>query len=71
MILIHIPFFYGNESFEEEIGGALKEKTLVGLGLDINAYIFKEELILSHGKKDFSFKLELPQDSGSNYFLFL
>ncbi|SEG04835.1 ATP-binding protein [Algoriphagus boritolerans] len=62
--------FYGNESFEEEIGGALKEKTLVGLGLDINAYIFKEELILSHGKKDFSFKLELPQDSGSNYFLF-
>ncbi|MFN3998390.1 ATP-binding protein [Algoriphagus sp.] len=62
--------FYGNESFEEEIGESLKEKTLVGLGLDINAYIFKEELVLTHGKKDFSFKLELPQDSGSNYFLF-
>lgn len=62
--------FYANESFEEEIGGSLKDKTLVGLGLDINAYIFKEELILSHNKKDYSFKLELPQDSGSNYFLF-
>jgi len=62
--------FYANESFEEEIGETLKERTLVGFGLDINAYIFKEELILSHGQKDFSFKLELPQDSGSNYFLF-
>lgn len=62
--------FYANESFEEEIGESLKDKTLVGLGLDINAYIFKEELILSHKKKDYSFKLELPQDSGSNYFLF-
>jgi PAS domain S-box-containing protein len=62
--------FYGNQSFEEEIGATLKEKTLVGLGLDINAYIFKEELVLTHGKKDFSFKLELPQASGSNYFLF-
>ncbi len=62
--------FYANESFEEELGESLKERTLVGLGLDINAYIFKEELILSHGKKDYSFKLELPQDSGSNYFLF-
>lgn len=62
--------FYANESFEEEIGETLKERTLVGLGLDINAYIFKEELILSHGQRDFSFKLELPQDSGSNYFLF-
>jgi PAS domain S-box-containing protein len=62
--------FYGNESFEDEIGESLKERTLVGLGLDINAYIFKEELVLTHGKKDFSFKLELPQDSGSNYFLF-
>jgi PAS domain S-box-containing protein len=62
--------FYANESFEEEIGKSLKERNLVGLGLDINAYIFKEELILSHRKKDYSFKLELPQDSGSNYFLF-
>jgi PAS domain S-box-containing protein len=62
--------FYANESFEEEIGEGLKDRTLVGLGLDINAYIFKEELILSHHKKDYSFKLQLPQDSGSNYFLF-
>lgn len=62
--------FYANESFEEEIGNKLTDRTLVGLGLDISAYIFKEELVLTHERKDFSFKLELPQDSGSNYFLF-
>lgn len=62
--------FYTNEAFDEKIGDSLKERNLVGLGLDINAYIFKEELILSHGQKEFSFRLELPQDSGSNYFLF-
>lgn len=62
--------FYANESFEEEIGKTLTDRTLVGLGLDISAYIFKEELMLTHERKDFSFKLELPQDSGSNYFLF-
>ncbi len=62
--------FYANESFEEQLGESLADRSLVGLGLDINAYIFKEELILSHGRKDYSFKLELPQDSGSNYFLF-
>ena len=62
--------FYANESFEDQIGETLKDRSLVGMGLDINAYIFKEELILSHDKKDYSFKLELPQDSGSNYFLF-
>lgn len=62
--------FYGNESFENQIGESLEERNLVGLGLDINAYIFKEELILAHGDKDYSFRLELPQESGSNYFLF-
>ena len=62
--------FYGNESFENQIGESLEERSLVGLGLDITAYIFKEELILSHEQKDFSFHLELPQESGSNYFLF-
>ena len=62
--------FYANESFEVLIGESLSDRTLVGLGLDITAYIFKEELILSHQKKDYSFKIELPQDSGSNYFLF-
>ena len=62
--------FYANESFEEFIGESLKERNLVGLGLDINAYIFKEELILTHGDKDYSFRLELPQESSSNYFLF-
>jgi PAS domain S-box-containing protein len=62
--------FYCNEAFEERIGDSLKERNLVGLGLDINAYIFKEELVLSYNQKDYSFRLELPQDSGSNYFLF-
>lgn len=62
--------FYANESFEEQIGETLVDRSLVGLGLDINAYIFKEELIITHEKNDYSFKLELPQDSGSNYFLF-
>lgn len=62
--------FYGNESFEETIGESLSDRSLVGLGLDINAYIFKEELVLTHSKKEYSFKLELPQDNGSNYFLF-
>ena len=62
--------FYANESFEEQIGESLKEKSLVGLGLDINAYIFKEELILTHEGKDYAFRIELPQESSSNYFLF-
>lgn len=62
--------FYANEAFEEQVGESLTDRSLVGLGLDINAYIFKEELILSHNKKDYSFRLELPQDSGANYFLF-
>lgn len=62
--------FYTNEAFDEKIGDSLPERNLVGLGLDINAYIFKEELVLTHGQKEYSFRLELPQDSGSNYFLF-
>ncbi|MBN7815778.1 ATP-binding protein [Algoriphagus pacificus] len=62
--------FYANDSFENQIGQDLQEKTLAGLGLDINAYIFKEELILTHDGKDYSFRLELPHENGSNYFLF-
>jgi len=62
--------FYANESFEEQIGESLKERNLVGLGLDIKAYIFKEELILTHEGKDYAFRIELPQESSSNYFLF-
>ena len=66
------PFniFYANEAFEESIGSTLENRTLAGLGLDINAYIFKEELILTYDEKHFGFRLELPQDSASNYFLF-
>ncbi|MBN3583506.1 response regulator [Algoriphagus aestuarii] len=62
--------FYANEAFENQIGESLQEKTLAGLGLDINAYIFKEELILNHNGKEFSFRLELPYESSANYFLF-
>ncbi len=62
--------FYANEAFEEAIGHSLEHRTLAGLGLDINAYIFKEELILTYDEKYFGFRLELPQDSASNYFLF-
>ncbi len=62
--------FYANESFEEQLGNSLTERNLVGLGLDINAYIFKEELIIAHFGKDFSFRLELPNETGSDYFLF-
>jgi PAS domain S-box-containing protein len=62
--------FYANEAFEAQIGSVLKERSLAGLGLDINAYIFKEELILTYEGTDYEFKLELPEDSASNYFLF-
>ncbi len=62
--------FYANEAFENSIGETLENRTLAGLGLDINAYIFKEELVLTYAEKDFGFRLELPQDSASNYFLF-
>lgn len=62
--------FYANEAFENAIGNTLENRTLAGLGLDINAYIFKEELILTHNEKYFGFRLELPQNSVSNYFLF-
>ena len=62
--------FYANEAFEKAIGNTLENRTLAGLGLDINAYIFKEELILTYDEKHFGFRLELPQNSASNYFLF-
>ncbi|GMQ29810.1 ATP-binding protein [Algoriphagus confluentis] len=62
--------FYGNETFENHIGEGLSDRSLVGLGLDITSYIFKEELVLTFEDKDYSFHLELPHESGSNYYLF-
>ncbi len=62
--------FYSNVLFDQLIGQHLQENNLVGLGLDINSYIFKEELIISFQGKEYSFQLELPQENGSNYFLF-
>jgi len=44
--------FYSNESFEESIGSSLNEKSLIGLGLDISNYIFKEELQLVHDGRE-------------------
>ncbi|WP_339866501.1 ATP-binding protein [uncultured Algoriphagus sp.] len=64
------PIFYSNRAFEDQIGSSLIEKSLVGLGLDISSFIFKEELALSHGGNEYDFKIELPQDSSTNYFLF-
>lgn len=62
--------FYTNVAFYKDIGQFLEEKTLVSLGLDINSYIFNEELIVDFQEKEFVFNLELPQENGSNYFLF-
>jgi PAS domain S-box-containing protein len=62
--------FYTNEAFDKTIGVKLADKTLVGLGLDINSYIFSEELIISFQEQEFVFNIELPQENGSNYFLF-
>ena len=62
--------FYTNEAFDKTIGDKLEDKTLVGLGLDINSYIFSEELIVSFLEQEFVFNSELPQENGSNYFLF-
>ena len=62
--------FYSNQVFENLIGQFLDERSLVGLGLDINSYIFNEELILHFMGVDYTFNLELPQENASNYFLF-
>jgi len=62
--------FYGNELFENEIGEKLEQRNLVGLGLDVNSYIFKEELIINHKGQEYTFSLELPHENDSNYFLF-
>jgi hypothetical protein len=39
--------FYTNVAFDKGIGQFLEDKTLVGLGLDINSYIFNEELMVN------------------------
>lgn len=62
--------FYANELFEKEIGEKLEQRNLVGLGLDVNSYIFKEELVLEVQQQEYSFLLELPHENESNYFLF-
>jgi len=66
------PFtiFYSNASFESQIGKNLKEKSLIGLGLDINASLFKEELTFTFNGQEFWFKMDLPQDSDRGYLLF-
>ncbi|MFC5625022.1 ATP-binding protein [Algoriphagus winogradskyi] len=64
------PIFYTNKAFEDQIGANLTDRSLVGLGLDISSFIFKETLELSHDGNEYNFQIELPQDSSTNYFLF-
>lgn len=49
--------FYSNQAFENLIGQFLEEKSLVGLGLDINSYIFNEEMILNFMGVEYTFFL--------------
>ena len=64
------PIFYSNKSFEEQIGSSLLDRSLVGLGLDISSFIFKEKLELIHGGNEYDFQTELPQDSSTNFYVF-
>jgi len=64
------PIIYSNASFEEQLGVNLSDRSIMGLGLDISSLIIKEVLRLSHGGNDYDFRVELPQDSSKNYFLF-
>ncbi|MCH7411185.1 ATP-binding protein [Belliella sp. DSM 111904] len=62
--------FYSNLAFDNSIGDLLMDKSLVGLGLDVNSYIFKEEMLISFQSNDYRFQVELPKDNDANYFLF-
>ncbi|WP_228527864.1 PAS domain-containing hybrid sensor histidine kinase/response regulator [Pararhodonellum marinum] len=62
--------FYSNSSFEKQIGNYLEENSLVGLGLDVSSYIFKEEVFISFQGKDYIFQLELPEENGTDFFVF-
>ncbi len=62
--------FFANKSFEKHIGAELADRSLVGLGLDIKAYILKREVTFILHKKEYTFKLESPRDNGSAYVLF-
>ncbi|PZX61235.1 signal transduction histidine kinase [Algoriphagus ratkowskyi] len=64
------PIFYSNKSFEENIGAHLTDKSLVGLGLDIDSFLLKDKLIFVHDRNDYEFFIEHPQDVSSNHFLF-
>lgn len=64
------PIFYANTSFEEQLGANLVDRSLVGLGLDISSFVFKEHLELSYGGNKYDFRLELSQDFSTNYFVF-
>ncbi|WPR73622.1 ATP-binding protein [Algoriphagus sp. NG3] len=62
--------FYSNQSFENQIGESLDDRSLVGMGMDISDFIFSEEVRFSYAGDEFDFQIELPQDSSVNYFLF-
>ena len=62
--------FYTNESFEESIGHSLKDKSLIGLGIDVNSFLFKEQIQFEFEENEFEFSFDQPQDNSSNYYLF-
>ncbi|UZD24025.1 ATP-binding protein [Algoriphagus halophytocola] len=62
--------FYTNESFEENIGHSLKDKTLIQLGIDVNSFLFKEQILFEFEGSKYEFSFEQPQDNSSNYYLF-
>lgn len=64
------PIFYSNKSFEDQIGFNLTDRSLLGLGLDISSFIFKEEVEMCYDGNNYEFNIELPQDSSIDYFLF-
>ncbi|WP_236252792.1 ATP-binding protein [Echinicola sp. 20G] len=60
---------YGNKAFQDEIGRLLSDKSLRGLGVDINTMLFQEENIVGYNNDYYSFIVEGSQ-TGIDYYLF-
>src|SRR5690606_14488429 len=64
------PIIYANESFEENIGSTLSDRSLIGLGLDMDGDLSRGEFTLSHRERTYTYKLDSPDDHEANCFLF-